>query len=150
MKILVVGKGGREHALAWKIAQSPLVTELFVAPGSPGIQNIATCLPEIRVDTPWTEKDTLRTEITKLKEFATEQKVDLTVVGPEEIKIGEKTFQAILVEPDLGNLRGVFRKDPNAKLQIWLSDDDRRVPLRIKTKIKHGTFIADLEDYKRE
>ena len=76
--------------------------------------------------------------------------VTVTVVGPEEIKIGEKTFQTILVEPDLGNLRGVFRKDPNAKLQIWLSDDDYRTPLRIKTKIKHGTFIADLEDYKRE
>ena len=71
MKVLVVGKGGREHALAWKIAQSPLITELFVAPGSPGIQNVATCLPEIRVDTPWTEKDTLQTEIKKLEEFAT-------------------------------------------------------------------------------
>ncbi len=71
----------------------------------------------------------------------------ITVVGKQEIKIGEKSFQTILVEPDLGQLRGVFKKDPNAKLQIWLSDDDRRVPLRIKTKIKHGTFIADLEKY---
>ena len=76
--------------------------------------------------------------------------VKVSVVGSEEITIGEKTFQTTLVEPDLGNLRGVFRKDPNAKLQIWLSDDDRRVPLRIKTKIKHGTFIADLEDYRRD
>ncbi len=72
----------------------------------------------------------------------------LTVIGKQEIQIGEKTFQAILVEPDLGQLRGVFKKDPEAKLQIWLSDDDRRVPLRIKTKIKHGTFIADLAEYK--
>ena len=71
----------------------------------------------------------------------------VTVVGKQEIKIGEKTFQAILVEPDLGQLRGVFKKDPDAKLQIWLSDDERRAPLRIKTKIKHGTFIADLEKY---
>ena len=76
--------------------------------------------------------------------------VTVIVVGPEEIKIGEKSFQTILVEPDLGNLRGVFRKDPDAKLQIWLSDDDYRTPLRIKTKIKHGTFIAELEDYRRE
>ncbi len=74
----------------------------------------------------------------------------VTVVGPEELKIGEKTFQTILVEPDLGNLRGVFRKDPDAKLQIWLSNDDYQTPLRIKTKVKHGTFIADLEDYQRE
>ena len=71
----------------------------------------------------------------------------ITVVGKQEIKIGEKSFQTILVEPDLGQLRGVFKKDPDAKLQIWLSDDDRRAPLRIKTKIKHGTFIADLEKY---
>lgn len=75
--------------------------------------------------------------------------VKVTVVGSQEIKIGEKPFKTILVEPDLGDLRGVFRKDPNAKLQIWLSDDEYRTPLRIKTKIKHGTFIADLEDYRR-
>ena len=71
----------------------------------------------------------------------------VTVVGREAIQIGEKTFQTILVEPDLGQLRGVFQKDPDAKLQIWLSDDDRRAALRIRTKVKHGTFIADLADY---
>ena len=61
----------------------------------------------------------------------------------------EETYKAILVEPDLGNLRGIFKKDPSAKLQIWLSDDSHRTALRIKTKIKHGTFIADLVDYQR-
>lgn len=73
----------------------------------------------------------------------------VTVVGREEIQIGEKKFQAIMVEPDLGQLRGVFQKDPDAKLQIWLSDDPHRTPLRIRTKVKHGTFIADLADYQR-
>ena len=73
----------------------------------------------------------------------------VTVIGKEEIKIGKKTFKAILVEPDLGNLRGIFKKDPGAKLQIWLSDDSHRTALRIKTKIKYGTFIADLADYQR-
>lgn len=73
----------------------------------------------------------------------------VTVVGREEIQIGEKKFQAIMVEPDLGQLRGVFQKDPDAKLQIWLSDDPHRAPLRIRTKVKHGTFIADLADYQR-
>jgi hypothetical protein len=53
------------------------------------------------------------------------------------------------VEPDLGNLRGVFNKDPEAKLQIWLSDDTYRVPLRIRTKIGRGNFITELEDYQR-
>ena len=53
------------------------------------------------------------------------------------------------MEPDLGQLRGVFQKDPDAKLQIWLSDDSHRAVLRIRTKVKHGTFIADLADYQR-
>ena len=73
----------------------------------------------------------------------------VNVIGPEKIKIGDRDFDTILVEPDLGNLRGVFNKDPKAKLQIWLSADDRRVPLRIRTKIARGNFITELEDYQR-
>ena len=42
MKILLLGSGGREHALAWKIAQSPKVEQLFIAPGNPGTQNVGT------------------------------------------------------------------------------------------------------------
>ena len=45
MRVLVVGGGGREHALAWKIAQSPRVTKLYCAPGNPGIARVAECLP---------------------------------------------------------------------------------------------------------
>ena len=44
MKILVVGGGGREHALCWKIAQSPLVEKIFCAPGNPGIAELAECI----------------------------------------------------------------------------------------------------------
>jgi len=73
----------------------------------------------------------------------------VTVIGKEKIKIGDQTFQAILVEPDLGEMRGVFNKDPDAKMQIWLSDDAHRVPLRIKTKISIGHFTMELEKYKR-
>ena len=75
--------------------------------------------------------------------------VKAKVIGREQIKIGGKTYQAILVEPDLGELRGIFRKEEGAKLQIWFSADRHQVALRIKTKIKHGTFIADLENYQR-
>ena len=71
------------------------------------------------------------------------------VIGREPIKIGDKTYEAILVEPDLGEMRGIFRKEEGAKLQIWLSADAHQTVLRIKTKIKHGTFIADLENYQR-
>ena len=75
--------------------------------------------------------------------------VKVNVVGPQKIKIGDREFDAILVEPDLGNLRGVFNKDPEAKLQIWLSAKADRVPLRIRTKIGRGNFITELENYTR-
>lgn len=71
MNILVIGSGGREHALAWKISQSPLVKKLYAAPGNPGIGQVAECLP------------INATEIGPLKDFAIKEHIDLTVVGPE-------------------------------------------------------------------
>ena len=76
-------------------------------------------------------------------------KAKVTVVGKEEITIGNKKFAAILVEPDLGPMRGIFRKTEGSKLQIWLSDDAHQTALRIKTQIKPGIFIADLKNYPR-
>ncbi len=71
MKVLLVGSGGREHALAWKIAQSRLVDRLFAAPGNPGIARHAT-LVDIRAD-----------DVDGLVAFVTRETIDLTVVGPE-------------------------------------------------------------------
>jgi phosphoribosylamine--glycine ligase len=71
MKILVIGSGGREHALVWKIAQSPLVTRVFCAPGNPGIGTLAENVP-LKVD-----------DLPGLLAFAKRENVDLTVVGPE-------------------------------------------------------------------
>lgn len=71
MKILVIGSGGREHALVWKISQSPKTTDLYCAPGNPGIAEFATCVP-IQVE-----------NIDGLLAFALEKRIDLTVVGPE-------------------------------------------------------------------
>jgi len=71
VKILVIGSGGREHSLCWKIRQSPLVKELFCAPGSYGISKEARC-----VDIPVTE-------VENLLGFAKKNNIDLTVVGPE-------------------------------------------------------------------
>ena len=71
MKVLVVGSGAREHALAWKLAASPQVEELYAAPGNPGMARVADCVP-IRADA-----------IVELADFAESLKVDLTVVGPE-------------------------------------------------------------------
>ena len=72
MKILIIGGGGREHALAWKIAQSPKVTELFCAPGNPGTTSIATNI-DIQAD-----------DLDALLRFALENSIGLTVVGPEQ------------------------------------------------------------------
>jgi len=71
MRILIVGSGGREHVLAWKIRQSPLTEELFCAPGNGGISRIAECV-DIKAD-----------DTEALAGFAEEKKIDLTVVGPE-------------------------------------------------------------------
>jgi phosphoribosylamine--glycine ligase len=83
MKVLVVGKGGREHALVWKLAQSPQVKKLWAAPGNPGIARLAECV-DIRVDAPITQPDRLRAEILRLRDFALAQGVDLTVVGADD------------------------------------------------------------------
>jgi len=71
MKILIVGSGGREHAIAWKLNQSSRNPELFAAPGNVGMMEIATCI-DISVE-----------DIESLLSFAKDQAVDLTVVGPE-------------------------------------------------------------------
>ncbi len=76
MKVLVIGSGGREHALCWKLAQSRKLEELYCAPGNAGIAQIARCLP-IAAD-----------NIHDLKEAAKIEEIDLTVVGPEAPLVG--------------------------------------------------------------
>jgi phosphoribosylamine--glycine ligase len=71
MRILVVGSGGREHALAWKISRSPLVRALFAAPGNPGIARVATLVPlDVR-------------DVDAVARWVRENRIDLVVVGPE-------------------------------------------------------------------
>ncbi len=71
MKVLVIGSGGREHALVWKLSQSPRVDKIFCAPGNAGISEIAECL-DIKAD-----------DVSALVNFAKYEWIDLTVVGPE-------------------------------------------------------------------
>ena len=71
MKILVVGSGGREHAMVWKLVQSPRKPILYCAPGNAGIESLATCVP-IKAD-----------DIAGLKAFVMREHIDLTVIGPE-------------------------------------------------------------------
>ncbi|MEI8085042.1 MAG: phosphoribosylamine--glycine ligase [Paludibacter sp.] len=72
MNILLLGSGGREHAMAWKIAQSPKLTTLYVAPGNPGTATVATNLPIAADDFP------------NLKKAVIENNIDIVVVGPED------------------------------------------------------------------
>ncbi len=74
MKVLVIGSGGREHALTWKIKQSPLVEKIFCAPGNAGTDSIAENVPNLN-------------SVKDLADFAQKNKIDLTVVGPENFLV---------------------------------------------------------------
>src|ERR1700709_1025521 len=76
MKVLLVGSGGREHALAWKLAASPLLTKLYCAPGNAGIAQVAECVPIPAMDFP------------ALVAFARAQKIDFAVIGMDAPLIG--------------------------------------------------------------
>src|SRR5512147_2178653 len=71
MKILIVGSGGREHALGWKLSQSPLVTELISAPGNPGLATLGRTVP-LKADGPG-----------EIAAFAMREQIGLVVIGPE-------------------------------------------------------------------
>ncbi|MDO5551802.1 MAG: phosphoribosylamine--glycine ligase, partial [Lachnospiraceae bacterium] len=76
MKVLIVGSGGREHAIAWKVAQSPKVTKIYCAPGNAGISEFAECVPIGAM------------EFNKLAAFAKEKEIDLTVIGMDDPLVG--------------------------------------------------------------
>ncbi|HEX7549866.1 MAG TPA: phosphoribosylamine--glycine ligase [Candidatus Methylomirabilis sp.] len=71
MRVLVVGGGGREHSLVWKLRQSPRVSQIYAAPGNAGIAELAECV------------DISASEVRRLADFAAKQAIELTVVGPE-------------------------------------------------------------------
>ena len=71
MKVLLIGSGGREHALAWALAASPLITKLYCAPGNGGIAEVAECVPIGAAD------------LDKIVAFAKAQSIAFVVIGPE-------------------------------------------------------------------
>jgi len=72
MKILIVGGGGREHAIAWKVAQSKHTDKLYCAPGNAGIEEYAECV------------NIAATDLDGLATFAEKEKIDLTIIGPDD------------------------------------------------------------------
>jgi phosphoribosylamine--glycine ligase len=121
MKVLVIGGGGREHSLVWKIAQSPQVSKIFCAPGNPGISELAECI-DITAD---------QTDL--LYEFAVKEDIGLTVVGPEA--------------PLVDGIVDIFGKHdlkvfgPNRKAAIL---EDSKVFSKLLLK-KHGIPTADFK-----
>ncbi len=128
MKVLVVGGGGREHTLVWKISQSPLVEKLFCAPGNAGIAQQAKCV------------DISAGDIDKIARFAEKERVDLTVIGPEAplvdgivdlfnergLKIFGPTADAAMLEGSKGFAKKFMGKlgIPTGTFQIFTNADE--------------------------
>jgi phosphoribosylamine--glycine ligase len=130
MKVLLVGSGGREHALAWKLAKSKKLTQLYIAPGNPGTaqygQNVAIA----------------DTDIPALVEFARTNKIELAVIGPEDPlsmgltdaleKVGVMVFgpsaAAAQIEADKAFAKHIMRANsiPTAETQIFENFDDAK------------------------
>lgn len=76
MKVLIVGSGGREHAIAWSVSKSPKVDKIYCAPGNAGIAELAECV------------DVGAMEFEKLADFAQEKAIDLTIIGMDDPLVG--------------------------------------------------------------
>ncbi len=95
MNILIAGSGGREHALAWKIKQSPLCKSLFIAPGNAGTASVGTNVPvEI-------------TDFEALSSFCLKNNIDMLVVGPEEPLV-KGIYNYFKSDPSLSHIHGYW------------------------------------------
>ena len=72
---------------------------------------------------------------------------EATVLNKEKIYVTDKWYETYLVEPELKYIGGIFKKSKDAKLQIWVTADERRIPVRIKSKLVVGSFVAELVSY---
>ncbi len=136
MKVLVIGKGGREHAIAWKFAKSPSVSEVFIAPGNVGMQSIGNLVPIQESDTE------------ALIDFAKKNEIDLTMVGPEVpllngivdafqaegLQVFGPTKCAALIEGSKGFAKNLMKKYgiPTAGYEIFTEYEDARAYIESK------------------
>lgn len=136
MRILVVGGGGREHALVWKIARCPRVTEIYCAPGNAGIAGLANCVP-IAAD-----------DIEGLLAFARQAGIDLTVVGPEAPLVAGivDAFQAAGL-PVFGPSRAAARLEGSKIFAKELMQAAGIPTARHTAFMEAGTALAYLEEH---
>ena len=140
MKVLVVGSGGREHALCWAIAASPLCDKLYCAPGNAGIRREAECVP-IKAD-----------DLDGLVRFATDNAIDFVVVGPEQplvlglvdrleaagIKAFGPTAAAAALEGSKGFMKDLCAQVRHPHRSLWPLHRRRSRP-----RLRAGTRRAD-------
>ncbi len=164
MKVLIIGSGGREHALAWKFSQSKLVKEIYVAPGNGGMNDIAKCV-DIEI-----------TDIDNLVKFAKEHNINLTVVGPEQalekgivnafkeanLRIFGPTKEASIIETSKHFAKELMKKYdiPTAKYSTFTDYDEaieylknKEFPLVVKADnlaAGKGVIIAYTENDAKE
>ncbi|MBI2051076.1 MAG: phosphoribosylamine--glycine ligase [Parcubacteria group bacterium] len=124
MRILVIGKGAREHAICWLIQKQRPECDLYCAPGSDGISQVARVLPQFRLDIPFSRLTELWVEIGKLRDWALRQEIDLVIVGPEDplaagivdsfqavgLLVFGPTMAAARLETDKGFAKGLMRE----------------------------------------
>lgn len=160
MKILIVGGGGREHTIAWKLAQSPLVEKLYAAPGNGGISEIAQCVP------------IAATDVDAIVKFAKENEIDLTFVAPDDPLVlgmvdaleaeGLKAFgprkNAAIIEGSKVFAKELMKKYniPTAEYEVFENSADaveyvktRKCPIVIKAEglaLGKGVIIAQTND----
>ena len=160
MKVLIVGSGGREHALAWKIAQSPLVDKLYCAPGNGGIAALAQCIPIKAMD------------IEAMTVFAKSEEIDLVMVAPDDPlaagmvdaleKAGVRAFgptkNAAIIESSKSFSKELMKKYglPTAAYEVFEEQDaaiaylaDARFPIVVKADglaLGKGVVIAQNYD----
>ena len=160
MKVLIVGSGGREHALAWKIAQSPMVDKLYCAPGNGGIAALAQCIPIKAMD------------IEGMTEFAKSEEIDLVMVAPDDPlaagmvdaleKAGVRAFgptkNAAIIESSKSFSKELMKKYglPTAAYEVFEEMDaaiaylaDARYPIVVKADglaLGKGVVIAQCYD----
>ncbi|MGB6013056.1 MAG: DUF3108 domain-containing protein, partial [Desulfobacterales bacterium] len=69
---------------------------------------------------------------------------ELSVIKRETLKLKSGTYDTYLIEPELKHIGGVFEKSKNAKIQLWVTADKRRIPVKIKSKVVVGSFVGEL------
>lgn len=137
MNVLLIGGGGREHALAWKISQSPLLEKFFAIPGSPGIADFAECVENISIN-----------DNAALVNFAVEKNINLVVIGPEAplvngladeldsagIKVFGPTKDAAQIEGSKIFAKRLMKKYsiPTADFEVFDNPDDAKDYIRSK------------------